>query len=154
MAESSRGRSLFGRLLTGFGLVWLFWSLFGDLVTLELGTSPISLPLLPGFVFLFIGRALGRGARRRVPEPQEAESPRPQPTRAPDPRPVESLPSLPKSRTRDVIPVVEEEPIAVAEVITESVASDMEQMIEQAGTRKSSAEMVAEARERFGRRTS
>ncbi len=70
-----------------------------------------------------------------------------------DPRPVEPR-SSPFQRSPDATPIVEEEPVEVAEVITEAVAKDMERMIERAGTKKTSAEMVAEARERFGRRPS
>lgn len=150
MAEVSRGRGIFGRLLTAFGFVWLLWSFFGELVTLELGATPIDLPLLPGFVFLFLGRALSRGARRRPIESTSDESPRPQSRRPAQPR-VQPKPSPRESILERPEPVVEDQ-VMIEEVMVQALETDEAPVSEGTAARKSSAEMVAEARQRFNRR--
>lgn len=152
MAEVSRGRTVFGRLLTALGFVWVFWSLFGDLVTLELGTTPVSLPLLPGFVFLFVGRALSRGARRQsAPEPVEQQRPA-RTAPMPAPRTVEPPPPPSRPKFEAPMPIVEEDQVAMEEVMTEAMEAELERMSDGSEVRKTSAEMVAEARQRFGKR--
>lgn len=151
MSEVSRRRAISGRLLTALGFVWLFWSLFGDLVTLELGTTPINLPLLPGFVFLFVGRALSRGARRQ-PMPAPVEPQRPTRTQSPAPQRVEPQPTPSRPRFEPPEPIVEEEHVAIEEVMTEAMKAELQRMSDGTEARKSSAEMVAEARQRFGKR--
>lgn len=151
MAEVPRGRALFGRFLTSFGFIWLLWAFFGELVAVEFGVTPIDLPLLPGFVFLFLGRALSRGARRPAgPEPQE--SPQPQ-TRRPAPLQAEPRPSMPRARFEEPEPIELEETVAIEKIVAEAIEGEVDRIAEEAGTRKTSAEMVAEARERFGRRS-
>lgn len=152
MAEVSRRRGVFGRFLTAFGFIWLLWALFGELVTLELGATPIELPLLPGILFLFAGRALSRGARVR-PATSEPEEPRQSETPRPARRPVE--PRYPVSRPRLEEPesIGMEEPVVVEEVVAEPMKAELDAIPEETGVRKTSAEMVAEARERFGRRS-
>lgn len=152
MDEVSRGRTVFGRLLTALGFVWLFWSLFGDLVTFELGTTPINLPLLPGLVFLFVGRALSRGARRRV-DPAPAEQQRPATTvPRPAPRSVEPSPSPSRPTYEAPMPIVEQDQVAIEEVMTEAMEAELQRISDGTEVRKTSAEMVAEARQRFGKR--
>ena len=152
MAEVSRGRTVFGRLLTAIGFVWLFWALFGDLVTLELGTTPINLPLLPGFVLLFVGRAVSRGSRRE-PEPAPVEQPRrPRTFSMPTPRSTQPPPSPSRPKPELTVPIVEEDQVAMEEVMTEAMEAELERMSDGSEVRKTSAEMVAEARQRFGKR--
>lgn len=161
MDDVSGRRSIFGRLLTALGFVWLFWSLFGDLVTLEFGTTPIDVPILPGFVFLFLGRALSRGARRGAARSEEVEPSPPRterqarlplpPNESPAPSPVELRP-VPSPTPLEEMEVAVEDPVVIEEDIVEAMETDLDPAPESIGVRKTSAEMVAEARRRFGRR--
>lgn len=155
MAEGSP-RKVFGRLLTVVGFVWLFWAVVGGMIASELGRNLLTLPILPGIVLLFIGRAFSRSSRRRQRE-QEVETPdetpatrqAPESIRPPSIRPAPSPTRTVASRRIESAP--EPEADAIAEAL-----GDMQQEIADAvvsiDSRKTSAEMVAEARERFGKR--
>ena len=150
MAEISRGRGIFGRLLAGFGLVWVFWGFFGSVIGSQFGNDLVDLPILPGIVVFFLGRALTRGTRRVEPSAQPET---PAETRVP-PRPETRVRSSPvREKTRLEVPPVLE-PASVAEDIVEALEAPepRSSMLDGRSTRKTSAEMVAEARERYGRR--
>lgn len=147
MAGDSRQRML-GRLITALGLVWILWSIFtgSGLIDLELADELVGLPILPGIVLLFIGRLIGRGQRRaEEPEAEEHASASPATTRRPAPqRPT-------PTRVLEIESRPEPEAEAVVEAM-ENMGEEIAEAIGQTGKRKTSAEMVAEARERFGRR--
>lgn len=156
MAESS-GRKVFGRLLTALGLAWIFWAVAGDRFAMELGQTLVSLPLLPGIVLVFIGRAVTRSSRGRrgegEPEPQPVTSP---PQRRPPPRSIrpESMrpsppPAAPTER-RSIQTSPEPEADAISDAL-ENMQEEIADAVVPVGSRKTSAEMVAEARRRFGK---
>jgi len=150
MAEVSRGRGIFGRLLVAVGLAWVFWGLFGPAIGVQFGNSLVDLPILPGIVILFIGRSLSRGNRRRSPEPQHDA---PTGVRVP-PRPESRARPAPIPETNMREPRSATETAAVPEVILgafEVPEPDLPAP-DELPIRRTSAEMVAEARERFGRR--
>ena len=146
MAEVSRGRRVLGRLLTALGLAWIFWGFLGPAFESGFGNSLVDVPIFPGIVMFFIGRVLSGGGRRRRTKPQEDTStearvpPRPEPRVRPAPIPERTIAK----------PVPATEPDAVSEVILEAFEAPEPDLAVPA--RKTSAEMVAEARERFGRR--
>lgn len=151
MAEVSNGRARFGRFLTALGFVWFFWALFGRLIMVELGTTPLDLPILPGFAILFLGRALSRGARAPTTEPESVESP---PARTPTrrPAPVEAPPPPPPPVV-DLSELLEVEQPVIDEAMPADGEIDMDQGLSDSPHRMTSAEMVAQARKRFGNRS-
>lgn len=146
MANAGRRRIL-GRLTTALGLIWILWSILigSGLVDLELGEALVDLPILPGIVLLFVGRLIGRG-QRGGDEAEESQTapPRPAAEQKPPPRPT-------RSRVMEIESAPEPEAAAVAEAI-ENMGDEIAESVSQTTRRKTSAEMVAEARERFGRR--
>lgn len=164
MSEISRRRAVFGRLLTGIGFVWFFWALFSDLVPLDVGSTPVDLPILPGFVMLFLGRALSRGERSRPTGPDQGTAQRPQPTKPvvtkveprrapPAPPPTEPLLSRDEQPVAIEEAVIVEEPGMGEEPLLEPVKAGPDRSHTTSGTsRMTSAEMVAEARKRFGKK--
>lgn len=166
MAEVSRGQNVFGRLLTAAGLVWVFWAFFGEVIELELGRRLVSLPVFPGIVLLFIGRAIARGARRGEietrqrpstsqtdtrPEPRRSR-PSPAPAKRPETR-VELEPAAPPPVTPE--PAERSGRAPSPEVMIGSLgrSGDGSSDAEKTPVRKTSAEMVAEARARYGKRS-
>lgn len=149
MADGSGGRGIFGRVLTFGGIAWIFWAVFGQVIALEFGSGALDLPLLPGLVILFLGRALTRARGGQEPVPQEPGSGSKQPTRPRPqarPRPVSvHRASQPVSASPERVETVEEVPEPYEET------GDMPQPAEMP-PRKTSAEMVEEARARYGRR--
>ena len=150
MAEVSRSRRVLGRLFAGLGLAWIFWGFLGPAFESGFGNNFVDVPIFPGIVMFFIGRVLSGGGRRRRSEPQEDTPtevgipPRPEPRVRPAPIPERSIAK----------PVPATEPDAVSEVILEAFEvpeSDLT-VPGEVPPRKTSAEMVAEARERFGKR--
>lgn len=150
MAEGSRGRGIFGRLLAALGLAWVFWAFLGPTIGLQFGNALADLPILPGIVIFFIGRALSRGRRGDESTPQQDTStelpapPRPEPRVGPAPKP--------ERAPREPLPMTE--PLAVSDVMIEVFESPEPDLPvpDEMSMRKTSAEMVAEARKRFGRR--
>lgn len=147
MAENVvRGR--LGRILTAVGIIWIIWSFISGsgLIDLQFGNTFVDLPLLPGIVLVFLGRVLGRnsGGTRAEDEAQVTS----------DPAPAEAPPA-PTPRPRPRVVEIQTDPEPEARVLAEAIG-DMDDEIARAvdpgGPRKTSAEMVAEARERFGRR--
>ena len=149
MAEVSRGRGVFGRLLAGSGLIWVVWGFFGSLIGRQFGIDLVDLPILPGLVIFFLGRALARGAGRGEPSPQRE----PAETQAPPRSEPRVRPSPVREKPRLEVPPMPE-PAVVPEVIVEAFEPTDAQppIVEAMPARKSSAEMVAEARERYGKR--
>lgn len=147
MAEVSSGRRVTGRLLVAVGLVWIFWGFFGEVIELQMGRRLLSLPILPGIVLFFVGRSLIRRSRRK-PLPAggkiKAETPLPRP----EPRVSAPGPTREIDR-RNPRPVAEPDE---SEVMVEAFEIPEPELSTSAGTgaRKTSAEMVAEARKRFG----
>lgn len=195
-SDSARGRTLFGRLLTALGLIWLFWAIITSrgLVDLEFGRNLVSLPIFPGIVLLFIGRAIARSSRARTRrEEPVSETPsrgsrsqplrpsvRPAPERAESAPPAEpSRPSVQPSSQQTESPSSADylpqrsgrqgkEPVSIEELVLTQVSAEKELEISaddedgtltessspdrQTGRPKTSAEMVAEARQRYGKR--
>lgn len=148
MAEVSRGRGIFGRLLAALGVAWVFWGFLGPVIGLQFGSSLVDLPILPGIVIFFIGRALNRGSRRDASTPeQDVPKEAPVPPR-PEPR-VRPAP-VPERPVREPSP----EPVAISEVILDSFEAPEHDLPDpdDIPVRKTSAEMVAEARRRYGTR--
>jgi hypothetical protein len=151
MAEMSRGRGVFGRLLTALGLAWVFWGFFGPVIGRQFGNSFVDLPPLPGIVIFFIGRALTRGGGRGESRPQQDTRPEAQAPPRLEP-PVRPAPA-PERTTQELRPVAE--PVALSEVMLEAPPEGSEPDLpvsDAVAIRKTSAEMVAEARKRYGRR--
>ena len=149
MAEVSRGRGIFGRLLAAIGLVWVFWGFFGSVIGLQFGRDLVALPILPGLVIFFLGRALARRASRgelssRGEATAEDQSPPPDPRVRPSPVPE------PIRLEAEAVP----EPDRVSDVIVGAFEPPEPELSvpDYPATRKSSAEMVAEARQRYGKR--
>lgn len=157
MAEASPKRAVVGRVTAAFGLAWIFWAFFGEVIGLQLGRTLLSLPILPGIALLFIGRAISRGSRVRPGSGPEAEPPgRPLGTQTRR-RPVETTPRSSSPRPRPSPPPVRPEPMTPepeteAMAAFEGIAEEIAEALEGTTVRKTSAEMIAEARERFGRR--
>ena len=149
MAEVSRGRGIFGRLLAGIGLVWVFWGFFGSVIGQQFGNDLANLPILPGIVIFFLGRALARRPRKEPSAQREV----PTETRAPRRPGAQVRPSPVRHQTRPEASLAPE-PAGVSEVIDETFEAPEPRMSMLDGhfTRKTSAEMVAEARERYGKR--
>lgn len=155
MAEVSPKRAVIGRVTAAFGLAWIFWAFFGEVIGLQLGRTLLSVPILPGIALLFIGRAISRGSRVR-PGSEAEPLGRPLGTQTRR-RPVETMPRSPSPRPRPSPPPVRPEsmtpePERDAMAAFEGIAEDIAEAVEGTTVRKTSAEMIAEARERFGRR--
>lgn len=146
MAENAtRGR--IGRALTAFGIAWIIWSFISGsgLIDLEFADRFVDLPLLPGIALVFLGRILGRNARRAEAEDLAPDT-APEANTAPPPTPI------PRPERRRVI---ETTPEPEAQILSQAISGMDREIAEAAdptGTRKTSAEMVAEARKRFGGR--
>lgn len=146
MAENAtRGR--IGRGLTALGIAWIIWSFISGsgLIDLEFANRFVNVPLLPGIVLVFLGRVLGRNARRVESQDDSAPQETPSPSSAPTP--------LPRPKPR--VAVIESTPEPEARVLSEAVSGMEEEIadaVDLSGTRKTSAEMVEEARRRFGSR--
>ena len=70
----------------------------------------------------------------------------------PVPKSVE-LPSPPSQPKREApVPIEDEEHVAIEEIVTEAMEAELARMSDVPEVRKTSAEMVAEARQRFGKR--
>lgn len=158
MAEGRTG-GFFGRLLAAVGLVWVLWGIISSLglVDIQFVDDFVEFSPWPGLFLVFVGSLLARNARRRR-EHSPAEPPPTTPQRPSTPRPHRIPP--PPSETRGVarvpeIPEIPPTPQPEAEAVAEAM-KDMDQEIaaavEEMGRRKTSAEMVAEAKERYGRR--
>ena len=141
---------MLGRLLAAIGLVWVFWGFFGAVIGLQFGNDLLRLSPLPGIVIFFLGRALARRAQRGELSPK-----RESPSEAQVPARLEpqTTPSPVRERSPQEPPAAPQSP-GVAEVIMETFEppEPQESLLEAPGSRKTSAEMVREARERFGRR--
>lgn len=126
------------------------WGFFGPAIGLQFGNPFVDVPVLPGIVIFFIGRALSRRSTQGASRPQrdtptENRVPsRPEPRVKPAPMPERSIQE----------PLPETEPVEVSEVIFEALESPEPDLTVpgEMPNRKTSAEMVAEARERYGRR--
>lgn len=160
MAESSR-RNVLGRVLTVLGFVWILWAVAGDMVAFEMGRNLVSLPLLPGIVLLFIGRAVTRSSRRRQNEelPGLEAEPLSNPSKRRLPpesiRPSSMRPSPPPDppvERRSIRTSPEPEADAITHAL-ENMQEEIADAVGSAAARKTSAEMVAEARRRFGKQT-
>lgn len=155
MAEPSP-RTAIGRLFMGLGLAWVLWSLivsFG-LIDVELSGRFVDLPIIPGILLVVLGRGLARRVPRQidVPRPVPPSPPKMQRRPPPAPRPPSYQKPAPVPAPRDeTLPVMEPDVDKMAEAL-ESMATDMVDAIEGSTVRKSSEEMVAEARRRFGKR--
>lgn len=153
MSDRSRV-GLFGRLLTILGIVWILLPLLAAITGLRLLLGFVDLPILVGIVLLFVGRAMVRRSRRKSIEPiagsEQAERGEQAPPQdisvrtPPQPKPV-------TPRAREIQTAPEPEAKAMAEAL-ENMEEEIAEAVQQAGSPKTSAEMVAEARERFGRR--
>lgn len=155
MSDRSRV-GLFGRLITIFAIAWILLPLLAALTGLRPGLGLADLPILPGIILLFVGRAMVRRSRRGsiedLPGSGQAE-PGEQATGAPQSTPVRT-PSPPQPvtpRVREIRSAPEPEAEAMAEALG-NMDEEIAEALQQAGSRKTSAEMVTEARERFGRR--
>lgn len=150
MAEGSRGRGIFGSLLAGSGLIWVLWGFFGSSIGRQFGIDLVDLPIFPGLVIFFLGRALARGSGRGEPSSRRES---PAGTQAP-PRPEPQVrPSPVREKPRLEAPPVPEH-AGVSEVIIEAFEAPEKQppIVDAMLARKTSAEMVADARERYGKR--
>lgn len=154
MSDRSRV-GLFGRLMTIFAIAWILLPLLAAITGLRPGLGLADLPILPGIILLFVGRAMVRRSRRgRIEDmtsgqaeqgEQATVASRSTPVRTPaPPRPV-------TPRTREIRTAPEPEAEAMAEALG-NMEEEIAEALQQAGSRKTSAEMVTEARERFGRR--
>lgn len=150
MAENAtRGR--IGRGLTALGIAWIIWSFISGsgLIDLEFANRFVNVPLLPGIALVFLGRVLGRNARRAESRDDSAE----QATSPVSPTPASRTPA-PKPRPEPRVSI-ERAPEPEARILSEAVSGMEEEIadaVDLSGTRKTSAEMVAEARKRFGSR--
>lgn len=155
MAEGSR-RKLFGRLFTALGFFWLFWAVVGGMLSAELGRNLISVPILPGIVLLFVGRVINRTSSRSERDDQtepEQVSELSQRRQAPASiRPVSIRPApSPSAAPRSIQTAPEPEAEAVAAAV-DNLQQEIADSVGSVDSRKTSSEMVAEARERFGKR--
>ena len=153
-------RSRLGRFVTTIGFVWIFWAIITSLglLSLQFGSGLATLPILPGFILLFLGRAIRRSGRSasddddQTVEDQQEAAQRSQslPEQVPVYEPIRSAPE------RTVASRVEEsEPAIEALIITDAIEGMDQEIVEIAASRterKSSAEMVDDARKRFGKR--
>ena len=153
-----------GRIFLIVGFIWLFAALFGE----EFGLPPLG--ILPAIVFIFLGRALRRQARRRASDETLPDQPQ---TRVETPEPVERplnterqqtpLPPPPPPRVaRTPEPDAMEEVSERNELLEKILASD--DALKRSGPKttpdadkdhkplKTSAEMIAEARKRWDRK--
>lgn len=154
MSDRSRV-GLFGRLITIFAIVWILLPLLAAITGLRSGLGLADLPILPGIILLFVGRAMVRRSRRESIEDLTAGQAEPgeQATGASQSTPVRTPP--PPQPVTPRVREIRTAPEPEAEAMTEALGNMEEEIAEalqQAGSRKTSAEMVTEARERFGRR--
>lgn len=153
MSDRSRV-GLFGRLMTIFGIAWILLPLFAAITGLRPGLGLADLPILPGIILLFVGRAMVRRSRRgRIEDMTSGPAEQGEPTGASQSTPVRT-PSPPRPvtpRVREIRTAPEPEAEAMAEALG-NMEEEIAEALQQAGSRKTSAEMVTEARERFGRR--
>lgn len=147
-----------GRILQIIGWIWVAFGFFGPTVNLP------GIPWFPGFILVFISRILRANARRREPDLHhaDAETPTPNVARRPDPpKPQERPSQTPKPPPQPV--VVEPSRGEIEARLFESMnemsdgadPAEVDELLEQINQMdrpKSSAEMIAEARERWNKR--
>lgn len=151
-----------GRLLTTLGWAWVILGIVGGAFGLE------QFNIFPGFILLFVGRAIRRGAREQEPQGQEdeaveAEAPKPRPLNTdrvvPPPAPrTESQPKveveLPdEDERRDALEKILESGLAASAARDDRAAEDLALDFEEGVHGPiSSAEMIERARKRWDRR--
>lgn len=151
-----------GRLLTTLGWAWVILGIVGGAFGLE------QFNIFPGFILLFVGRAIRRGAREQEPQGQEdeaveAEAPKPRPLNtdrvvpppAPrtesDPKVVVELPD--EDERRDALEKILESGLAASAARDDRAAEDLALDFEEGVHGPiSSAEMIERARKRWDRR--
>lgn len=155
MSDRSRV-GLFGRFITTFGIAWILLPVLVAITGFRSALGLADLPILPGIILFFVGRAMVRRSRTESIEdltgPGQVESGEQAP-RAPQSTPVRTPPPPQPvtPRVREIRTAPEPEAEAMAEAIG-NMEEEIAEVLQQAASRKTSAEMVAEARERFGRR--
>lgn len=137
------------------GILWMAWSIIFGLF--EPARGSFDLPFLPGLLFFFVGRAL-RKAGRREPLPADESSSQERRVGAGTPRSPRPAPRReqrtryqPEPETRPASPMpTSTEPEAGSEPMSD--LAGLEEEILELPPPMTSAEMVAEARRRFGPR--
>jgi hypothetical protein len=158
------GLGCLGRLLSFFGYAWVALTLFGGFAALEeFGINPGALgsiggSIIPGFVLIAAGRALKKRGKvvqekseseagsPQEPVPDQARPPVAKTPRPPDARPKKSAPVEPPTAPSRSLEEV------VGEMESNSDSQDIPVISAEAleGTPKTSAEMIEEARHKWG----
>lgn len=151
-----------GRLLTTLGWAWVILGIVGGAFGLE------RFNIFPGFILLFVGRAIRRGGREREPQDQEdeaveAEAPRPRPLNTdrvvlppaprPDPEPKVVVEMPNEEERREALEKILETGLAASAAHDERAAEDLALDLDEGVHGPiSSAEMIERARKRWDRR--